>query len=313
LKARRVPYHAIDIATDEKARRIWTRRSKGKKLPGLVKEGDIMADLETVEEWNEYGEVNQHLGGGAATAAAAAAAPQQPPPAQENINPNPPAFTATLPFRTRGLDPEQTAGVLLPYPHVPKPLLNSSKMRPMPPAVLERLGLNDSPATSAESTPQRETSPLAGIETSKDAAEADADADADADTLPDSPQPTSLSDLDPATGAAEAPSSGLEATTVHPEAAGSAASALRRIGSDSVFAGQTHRGSEISIATEEEIRAVEDNNRIVEEDEESDDEEEDGGLQIGGGGGAGKTSGEKVEVKGARAADAGKAGESVGD
>jgi len=177
----------------------------------------------------------------------------------------------------------------------------------MPPAVLERLGLNDSPATSAESTPQRETSPLAGIDTSKDAAEADADA------LPESPQPTSLSDLDPATGAAEAPSSGLEATTIHPEAAGSAASALRRIGSDSVFAGQTHRGSEISIATEEEIRAVEDNNRIVEEDEESDDEEEDGGLQIGGGGGTGKTGGEKVEVKGAKAADAGKAGESVGD
>jgi len=269
-----------------------------RKYPALSKKG---ISWPTSRLWkngtNTAKSIN--ISGGAAAAPAA-----QPPVAKENDNPNPQPFTVTLPIRTRKLDPEQAAGVLLPYPHAPKPLLDSSKMRPMPPAVLERLGLptTDSPATSAESTPQRETSPVPDVETPKDAA----------DALPESPQPTDPSDLDPTTAAAEAPSSGLEATTIHPEKAATAATALPRHGSGTAFAGQTHRGSEISIATEEEIRAVEANNRIEEEDEESDDEE-DGGLQIGGGAGKIGGGGEKAEVKGAKAADANKAGESVGD
>lgn len=63
LKANRVPYYATDLATDEKAKRIWTRRSKGKKLPGLVKGAMVVGDLEQVEEWNEFGEIKMMLGG----------------------------------------------------------------------------------------------------------------------------------------------------------------------------------------------------------------------------------------------------------
>ncbi|KAL9056557.1 MAG: hypothetical protein Q9162_002840 [Coniocarpon cinnabarinum] len=62
LKANRVPFYAIDTATDEKARRIWTRRSKGRTIPGLVKQGIILGDLEQVEEWNEFGEIKDVLG-----------------------------------------------------------------------------------------------------------------------------------------------------------------------------------------------------------------------------------------------------------
>ncbi|KAJ5660525.1 hypothetical protein N7507_006976 [Penicillium longicatenatum] len=57
LKANKLPFRAIDVATDEAARKLWGRRSKGKKLPGLVKYGNIVGDLEEVEEWNEFGEL----------------------------------------------------------------------------------------------------------------------------------------------------------------------------------------------------------------------------------------------------------------
>lgn len=42
LKANKIPFQAIDTATDDKARRLWQRRAQGKKLPGLVKEGFVL-------------------------------------------------------------------------------------------------------------------------------------------------------------------------------------------------------------------------------------------------------------------------------
>lgn len=42
LKANKIPFRAIDVATDDKARMLWGRRSKGRKLPGLVKQGEIV-------------------------------------------------------------------------------------------------------------------------------------------------------------------------------------------------------------------------------------------------------------------------------
>ncbi|KAK6439765.1 hypothetical protein LTR95_004036 [Oleoguttula sp. CCFEE 5521] len=62
LKANRIPFTAIDTATDEKARRLWGRRAGNKKLPGLVKEGFVLGDLEQIEEWNEYGELKENIG-----------------------------------------------------------------------------------------------------------------------------------------------------------------------------------------------------------------------------------------------------------
>lgn len=48
LRANKVPFKAIDLATDEKARMLWGRRSgkdesgRVRKLPGLVQEGTIL-------------------------------------------------------------------------------------------------------------------------------------------------------------------------------------------------------------------------------------------------------------------------------
>jgi hypothetical protein len=47
LKANKLPFRAIDVATDEAARKLWGRRSKGKKLPGLVKYGNIVGVCNT--------------------------------------------------------------------------------------------------------------------------------------------------------------------------------------------------------------------------------------------------------------------------
>ncbi|WYZ34488.1 hypothetical protein EsH8_I_000764 [Colletotrichum jinshuiense] len=67
LRANRVPFKAIDIATDDKARMLWGRRAgkdasgRVRKLPGLVQEGLVLGDLVEIEEWNEYGELKQHV------------------------------------------------------------------------------------------------------------------------------------------------------------------------------------------------------------------------------------------------------------
>ncbi|KAK3329403.1 hypothetical protein B0H66DRAFT_23195 [Apodospora peruviana] len=67
LRANRVPFKAIDIATDEKARMLWGRRAgkdesgRVRKLPGLVQEGMVLGDLVEIEDWNEYGELKQHI------------------------------------------------------------------------------------------------------------------------------------------------------------------------------------------------------------------------------------------------------------
>lgn len=48
LKANRVPFTAIDVATDEKARMVWGRRAgkdeagRVRKLPGLVQDGFVL-------------------------------------------------------------------------------------------------------------------------------------------------------------------------------------------------------------------------------------------------------------------------------
>jgi hypothetical protein len=48
LKANRIPFVAVDVATDEKARMIWGRRAgkdetgRVRKLPGLVQEGVVL-------------------------------------------------------------------------------------------------------------------------------------------------------------------------------------------------------------------------------------------------------------------------------
>lgn len=42
LKSNKVPFKAVDLATDSKARGLWSRRGGGKRLPGVVKDGLVL-------------------------------------------------------------------------------------------------------------------------------------------------------------------------------------------------------------------------------------------------------------------------------
>ncbi|RKF77657.1 putative neurofilament protein h form h2 [Golovinomyces cichoracearum] len=67
LKANRIPFKALDLATDEKARMLWGRRAgkdksgRSRKIPGLVQMGIVIGDIVEVEDWNEYGELKEHI------------------------------------------------------------------------------------------------------------------------------------------------------------------------------------------------------------------------------------------------------------
>lgn len=49
LKANKIPFRALDVATDEKARMLWGRRAGKRKLPGLVRMGMVVG-VQTLTE-----------------------------------------------------------------------------------------------------------------------------------------------------------------------------------------------------------------------------------------------------------------------
>jgi glutaredoxin len=63
LKAQKIEYQIIDLATDEKAKKVWRWRGKGRKLPGVVRVSEdgetIIGGVDELEEANEYGELRQ--------------------------------------------------------------------------------------------------------------------------------------------------------------------------------------------------------------------------------------------------------------
>ncbi|KAG0131281.1 hypothetical protein HOY82DRAFT_608240 [Tuber indicum] len=62
LKSHKIPFKPVDLATDARARRIWSSKGNGRRLPGVARDGEILGNFEELEEWNEYGELKQRLG-----------------------------------------------------------------------------------------------------------------------------------------------------------------------------------------------------------------------------------------------------------
>ncbi|KAJ3513307.1 hypothetical protein NM208_g15206 [Fusarium decemcellulare] len=74
LRANRVPFKAVDVAVDDKARSLWGRRA-GKDESGRVRKLPALdagwlrprstitpyTDIVEIEDWNEYGELKQHV------------------------------------------------------------------------------------------------------------------------------------------------------------------------------------------------------------------------------------------------------------
>ena len=185
LKANKIQFQALDVATDEKARMLWGRRAGRRKLPGLVRMGMIVGDLEEVEEWNEYGELKDNVEPAPRPAPSAPATPSKAPaiPSSDVMSKTPVTNPAT--------------------PSKPPPTISSTQTptRPLPSST-------DSPLTTA----MRQ----AGFEAAKKAGDAKAKARAEAlqpsKTKADTPSSEALKKLDnsgptgmpPPTGTTEA-------------------------------------------------------------------------------------------------------------
>ena len=100
LKANKIKFQALDVATDEKARMLWGRRAGKRKLPGLVRMGMIVGDLEEVEEWNEYGELRDNVEPGPKPPPSAPVTPSKTPSApSSDIMSTAPAITPVTPSK----------------------------------------------------------------------------------------------------------------------------------------------------------------------------------------------------------------------
>ncbi|KAI9695586.1 MAG: hypothetical protein M1820_008511 [Bogoriella megaspora] len=152
LKANKIPFQALDTATEERARKLWGRRGGKRKLPGLVKQGVVLGDLEQIEEWNEFGELKQNIGpvpslSSAPSGPSSSDLASQPPTATSatsNIphnDPIKPAQSSSLQSASTGLQPgaalkqlgaEVAAKAKERITPKPTPGVNETKIRPLP-------------------------------------------------------------------------------------------------------------------------------------------------------------------------------------
>lgn len=160
LKANKIHFQALDVATDEKARSLWGRRAGKRKLPGLVRMGMIVGDLEEVEEWNEYGELRENVEPGSRPAPSTPATPSKTPAVSSS-------------------DPLSKAPTTNPVtPAKPPPIISSTETPPRP-----TQSTIDSPLTTAMRQAGFEAAKKAGDAKSKARAEALQSSKARTDTL----------------------------------------------------------------------------------------------------------------------------------
>lgn len=160
LKANKIQFQALDVATDEKARMLWGRRAGKRKLPGLVRMGMIVGDLEEVEEWNEYGELRDNVEPGSRPAPSAPATPSKTP-----------AVSSSDPLSKAPTTHSVT-------PSKPPPIVSSTETPPRPTP-----SSTDSPLTMAMRQAGFEAAKKAGDAKSKARAEALQSSRVQADTL----------------------------------------------------------------------------------------------------------------------------------
>lgn len=251
LKANKIPFQAIDIATDEKARRLWQRRAGKKKLPGLVKDGFVLGvciylplcvlppvahspvndtvtnvipsqDLEEIEEWNEFGELKENIGDVPSSSA--------PPPAgaRQGVNLRP--VESTSPRQT---DDSQSVDVRHPSSsETASALLDSSS----------RIALPGAAEIAARNKAQ---SPTAGVAVESPEA---------VETVPSAP--TDKTESAPAASNEPAKEGQPPADRLSPSSIPGEAGEPPSV--------RLHRGSEVRLASVEEIRKHENENALME-------------------------------------------------
>ncbi|KAF2155931.1 hypothetical protein K461DRAFT_265394 [Myriangium duriaei CBS 260.36] len=175
LKANKIPFQAIDVATDDKARKLWGRRAGKRKLPGLVKEGFVIGDINEVEEWNEFGELKDAIGpvpGATTTPAAPSAVTTKPTSAPANTASEAAPSSTTAPADDPMRDlAAQAASIGLARQKGPPVLVDASKIKPLEGTGTaepkpEAAATEAPPAAAQEATPATST-PVASTEPAK--------------------------------------------------------------------------------------------------------------------------------------------------
>lgn len=327
---------------------IWGRRSRGRKLPGLVKYAQVIGDLEQIEEWNEYGELKEQIDDNPAvealptkTAAPAAPAQVSGPPSRDSsetrhisISEPPksadrnPAATLdqtgspmAMVMRQAGAEAAAKAGqkkTLKPMPTAPKP----TEKETTAPIVEARIAspMAD-PSTEPEMTQAKAPAQLAAegakrtsvdkIATTEMAPDASGIVGASSETSASNEQ--QVADMRRTSSIAKAPSK-LSETQTHDAVPEEAAEVKYEPKYEA--RPRTHRGSSLSQASREEIREMERRNSIAEDpDEDAEDVVEDApaAKSIAATDDGGKPSSEEILPEKAEAKDAESAGVSVGD
>ncbi|KAI9883763.1 MAG: hypothetical protein M1823_004464 [Watsoniomyces obsoletus] len=258
LKANKVTYQALDVATDDQARMLWGRRAGGKKLPGLVRKGLVIGDLEQIEEWNEYGELKENLEPEPAPAKAQSATPLALMTA--TTTPIPPKEAAP-PTQQKPKDPVEKSVKAEEKPESSKPsssTLLTEAMRKIGFEAAQKAGENKSKniGKSARNKPEQTTS----VKKSLDQAAIVAPPTGSAEPIEasDSNKTDTTPSEQKSTASTEDVVSTKEKPTTDPEPAVT-----------------THRGSIVATASAEEIKKIEEKTAIPEEEEEEDEEDDD--------------------------------------
>ncbi|KIW07714.1 uncharacterized protein PV09_01646 [Verruconis gallopava] len=290
LRNARIPFTYIDTATNESARKLFQRRARGKKLPLLVKEGFVIGDLEEIEELNEFGELEDAIGEVDTTETSITTAPAKMIPIREGgtaSNPTPTGVSVVTSSSTAASTTVASAK------EEPK---KEDTVVPQQTSVMGQLAAEA--AAKAKEAAKKVPTPILqkASSTEKDAQKGDKE---DSRETPLSPSGVPL----PMSPAVKSPSS--DANVKSPTSIKSPISATshRRHGSTgsahSFVPEKTepepreHRGSEISAASEEEIKRIESECAIPEEDEEEEmDEATEDAILFGDG-----EDGDKEEVK----------------
>jgi len=277
LKANKIPFKALDIATDEKARMLWGRRAgkdetgRARKIPGLVQMGLVIGDLVEIEEWNEYGELKEHItiyheGGTPARSAAAtpSGTPSKAPVPQENRKPE--TATSESSKATDGLKPPAgappTAFTLAMRQAGQEAAQKAKEGKKKPAEMFDGVGEAEPTKETTEKMEQSAVKPPPVL-----LADPPPTKPADVTTILQSPTSTAwrrqavLQDtIVPHHNTTKLESLQSPSTTAWKP-------------TDVDLPVMTHRGSSVSLASAEEIRQIEQEEAIPEEDEEDDDDE----------------------------------------
>ncbi|MCJ1379754.1 hypothetical protein MMC17_002857 [Xylographa soralifera] len=263
LKANKVPFKALDVATDEKARMLWGRRAGKRKLPGLVRMGMVVGDLEEVEEWNEYGEIKQNLIFSDAPPAASTPTPSttntpsKPPPSIVASSSKPSTATST-PLASSA--PAATS--------TEKPLTTAMRQASLEAAAKAKQSKTKSIAAFKSMSEAQPSTSLPSAASSHADMLSKLDNSAPGGTLP----PTGTSEAEEA-----AEPKGKSAGVTFKGAAKPKDTTAQDERPEQMM---MHRGSNISMASPEEIKAVEESSKIAEEPEEEGVAEEDTGKEV---------------------------------